>query len=411
MLWRSAILSMTGRWWSIFLNGSLGANRLLSACRLRRGGLGAFWNFCKAERIKSCMIERENTRKHDMDHLRGLSILLLFPVHACMIWNDFGSRFYIWHGENKILSSFIVLINPWFMPLLFVLAGMSARFALEKRTVKEFIIQRVRKLLIPFLFGMVFLVPFQTLYARKFFDGYAGGIWENWKYFFTHVTDFSGYDGAFTPGHLWFILFLFLISMVTLGLFHFLPYEKAAVHAEKIPAAAVLFLFVPIWLMYYLGNFGGFSIGKDLALYLAGYYVLSNERALEKLERNMKWMAVLCGIGTIASVVMYYNFSYYGDCWVNFIGWITILVLLGAGRKFLNRETGFTRYWNRASYPVYLLHQSILVALAYYAVRPGGNVYAQAAGVCAGSFLITVLAYQVIWRGPVWLAEKMGRAV
>lgn len=143
-----------------------------------------------------------------------------------MIWNDFGSRFYIWQGENKILSSLIVLVNPWFIPILFVLAGISARYALEKRSNKEFIMQRISKLVIPFISGMIFLVPFQTLYARKYFDNYEGSLLDNWKYFFTHVTDFSGYDGAFTPGHLWFILFLFFISMITLVLFHFLPYEK-----------------------------------------------------------------------------------------------------------------------------------------------------------------------------------------
>ena len=151
--------------------------------------------------------EKEN-RKAYIDNLRNLTILLLFPVHTFMIWNDFGSGFYIWQGENRILSTLIVLVNPWFMPILFVLAGISAGYALKKYTVKEFIRHRTVKLLVPFLLGLVILVPFQTLYARKYFDYYEGGIWSNLKYFFTHLTDFSGYDGAFTPGHLWFILFL-----------------------------------------------------------------------------------------------------------------------------------------------------------------------------------------------------------
>ena len=90
----------------------------------------------------------------------------------------------------------------------FICFGRDKRtVCIGKRTKKEFIIQRVHKLLVPFVFGVAFLVPFQTWYAKKFFDGYQGGFWENWKYFFTHLTDFSGYDGAFTPGHLWFILF------------------------------------------------------------------------------------------------------------------------------------------------------------------------------------------------------------
>ena len=71
-------------------------------------------------------------RKNYIDNLRNYAILLLFPVHTFMIWNNFGSRFYVWMGENRLLSTLIVLVNPWFMPLLFVLAGMSARYALER---------------------------------------------------------------------------------------------------------------------------------------------------------------------------------------------------------------------------------------------------------------------------------------
>lgn len=345
--------------------------------------------------------QKKETRKHYIDNLRNLTILLLFPVHTFMIWNNFGSRFYIWQGENKILSTLIVLVNPWFMPILFVLAGMSARYALEKRTTKEFVIQRVSKLLIPFISGMIFLVPFQTLYARRFFDNYEGSLLDNWKYFFTHLTDFSGYDGAFTPGHLWFILFLLLISMVTLLLFRFVPYEKLAVSVEKIPIFGVLLLFIPIWLMYYLGNFGGFSLGKNLALYLIGYYVLSNDLIIEKLERNIKWLATLCLIGTIMSVALYYCFSYYGDLWVNFIGWLSILALLVVGKRFLNKRTGFTEYFNQASYPIYILHQSILVALAYYVVQVSNVLLVQIFGICIGSFLLTVLAYHLIKLIPV----------
>ena len=340
-------------------------------------------------------------RKHYIDNLRSLTILLLFPVHTFMIWNDFGSRFYIWQRESRILSTLIVLVNPWFMPILFVLAGMSARYALEKRTNKEFVVQRISKLLIPFISGMILLVPFQTLYARKYFDNYDGSILDNWKYFFTHLTDFSGYDGAFTPGHLWFILFLFLISIFALIVFRFVPYERISANVERLPVFGVLLLFIPVWLMYYLGNFGGFSLGKCLALYLIGYYVLSNELIIDKLEKNIRWLLGLCVIGTTLSVSMYYKFAYYGDLWVNFIGWISILCLLVAGKRFLDRRTSFTKYFNQASYPIYILHQSILVALAYYVVQINDVIMVQVPCICIGSFILTVLAYHLIRMIPV----------
>ena len=340
-------------------------------------------------------------RKPYIDNLRNLTILLLFPVHTFMIWNDFGTRFYIWKGEEKVPSTLIVLVNPWFMPILFVLAGISARYAFKKYTVSAFLIQRVKKLLIPFLFGLVALVPLQTLYARKFFDQYEGGILENLQYYFTHLTDFSGYDGAFTPGHLWFILFLFLISIMALAPFHFYPYERVRKRVERMPAFGILFLFIPVWLMYYLGNFGGFSIGKNFALYLAGYYVLSNDSILEKLEKNIKWLFGLCLMETIASAALYYKFSYYGDLWIHLIGWNSILVLLILARKFLNNSNGFTVYFNQASYPVYILHQSILVALAYYVVKNITGIFLQVVCIWTGSFGLTILAYHLIRKIPL----------
>lgn len=346
-------------------------------------------------------------RKHYIDNLRNMTILLLFPVHTFMIWNDFGSLFYIWQGENKFLSTCIVLINPWFMPLLFVLAGISARYALEKRSNREFIKQRINKLLIPFLAGLVVLVPVQTLYARKFFQGYTGSLWDNLCYFFTHLTDFSGYDGAFTPGHLWFILFLFLISLAALVIFRLLPYERLEVHVEKFSAYGVLLLFVPVWLMYYLGNFGGYSIGKNLALYLIGYYVLSNDKIIEKVEKHIKLLGSLCIIVTVISVTMYYTFSYYGDLWVNFVGWISILMLLVLGKNYFNKRTTFTTYFNQSSYPIYILHQSILVVLAYYVVQISENLVVQVTGICFGSFLLTVLAYHLI-RGMPFVRKIIG---
>ncbi|MBD5550188.1 MAG: acyltransferase [Lachnospiraceae bacterium] len=339
-------------------------------------------------------------RKPYIDNLRNITILLLFPVHTFMIWNNFGSGFYIWESESKILSTLIVLVNPWFMPSLFVLAGISARYALETRTTKEFIAQRVHKLFIPFISGLLFLVPFQTLYARKYFEGYHGSILEHWKYFFTHLTDFSGYDGAFTPGHLWFILFLFIISMAALILFHYLPYQRLEAYIKKMSAFSVLLLFIPIWLMYYLGNFGGFSIGKNLMLYLIGYYVLSNDDVAVRIEKNIKWIAGLCVPGTIALVVLYYNFSYYGDLWINYIGWNTILVLLVFGKRYLNKHTRFTEYFNKASYPVYILHQTILVALAFYIIQECDSMPGKVFGISIGSFVLTIFTYHLIKMIP-----------
>ena len=346
------------------------------------------------------ILKEERFREYDIDNLRNFTILLLFPVHTFMVWNDFGSKFYIWQGENRVLSTFVAVVNPWFMPLLFVLAGISARHALGQRAAKEFAVQRARKLLLPFLAGMAFLVPVQAYYARKFFEGYPGGYAAHLKFFFTHVTDFTGYDGAFTPGHLWFILYLFVISMAALALSQFLPDRKVKKYVENMPLFGILLLFVPIWLSYYLGNIGGFSLGKCFARYLAGYYVLGDGAVLSMLGQGVRGLAVLWAAGSAASAVLYGKYSYYGDLWVNFFGWASVLALLALGRRFLDRRMWVTEYLNRASYPIYLLHQSILVAVAYYVAQGAGGTAVQAAAVCGGSFVLTVAAYHVVRLVP-----------
>ena len=54
-----------------------------------------------------------------------------------------------------------------------------------------------------------------------------------------------------------------------------------------------------------------------------------------------------------------------------------------------------------ASYPVYILHQSILVALAYYVAREFNNIIVQAVLICVGSLILTIMAYYIISKIPV----------
>lgn len=340
-------------------------------------------------------------RKHYLDNLRTIMILLLFPVHTFMIWNNYGAKFYIWAGENKLLSSLIIIVNPWFMALLFVIAGMCAKYSLEKRDTKKFIKERFSRLLIPFLSGLLLLVPIQTFYARKFFYGYNGSILDNYKYFLTNFTDLSGYDGSFTPGHLWFILFLFVISFFALLIIKYIPYKKVAAKFEKVNIFIIILLFIPVWLMYYIGNFGGYSFGKYFILFLSGYYMFSNEKIMDKIIENKKVILGLFCLLQLALVVVYYKFSYYGDLFVNFVGWMGILSCIIIGKLYLNKENKVTNYFKKASFPIYILHQTILVIIGYYSLTMIDNIVLQICIIILGSFIVTILFYEIISKIPI----------
>lgn len=87
---------------------------------------------------------------------------------------------------------------------------------MEKRSSKEYIKERIKKLLITCISGVLLIVPIMTYFAEKFHNGYDGGYFNQYILFFTKKTDLSGFTGGFTPGHLWFLLCLFVISLIAL---------------------------------------------------------------------------------------------------------------------------------------------------------------------------------------------------
>lgn len=145
-----------------------------------------------------------NMRKHYIDNLRWIILLILIPYHAAMAWNTWGEPNYIFIEENRLISSVIVFFSPYFMPLLFVLAGMSTKYALQKRTIKEYLDERIKRLLVPLLFGTIVLMPIMAYIADMFNCSYNGGFIEHYAVFFTKYTDLIGADGGFSFGQFWF---------------------------------------------------------------------------------------------------------------------------------------------------------------------------------------------------------------
>ena len=338
-------------------------------------------------------------RKHYIDNIRIMIILMLIPYHTFMIWNNYGTKFYVWGGNNNILSTLIVLVAPWFMPILFVIAGISTRYSLKKRSTKIYIIERMQRLLVPFIFGTILLVPFQTLFARKFFYNYDGSIIENYKYFFTHFSDLNGYDGMFTFGHLWFLLYLFIISLLSLLIIKNISLNRLEKKIEKINIFLIILMFIPLFIFYNILNFGGKSIGEYLLLYLLGYYLFT-DKFIDKLVKNKMILIPIFIISEIMLIVGYYNYGFYNDLFVNFVGWIGICTCIILGKLFLDKETKFTTYFNKASFPIYILHQTILVIIGYYALLKFNNIFIQLVIIILGSFILTISIYEIIKRIP-----------
>lgn len=333
-----------------------------------------------------------------------MSILLLFPFHTCMIYNNYGENFYIKSSGVSLLTGFIQVTYTWFMPLLFVIAGISTCYALNKRTPGQYIRERVLKLFIPLISGILLLVPIQTFYAEKFHNGYTGGYLHQYVLFFTKKTDLTGYTGGFTPGHLWFILYLFIISLVALPIV--LIYKKSSkkMRIDKLSVFSILPMFIIFLAMALVFNTGGKSLGGYFALFMLGYFILSDDAIQSKIDMGRWYLTAGFVILTVFNIlfqnVWHCSFGIIYDIFTGFLTWIAVLALLGMGKHYLDFHNKITGYFTKASFPIYIFHQSLVVLTAYYTLKITSSVAEQVVIIISVSFILTMLVYEITRRIP-----------
>ena len=307
-------------------------------------------------------------RRHYIDNLRWAVILLLIPFHAAQAWKIWDEPNYIVFGPNRVISSIIVFFAPFVMQLLFLFAGMSIRFALRSRTYGQFAAERIKRLLVPLVFGLLVLVPPMTYLADRFNNGYSGSFFSHYAKFFTYLTDMSGADGGFSFGQFWFLLYLLILSFVLLGVI--VIQKKILPDKEiKLPFFVIILLGLPLPLFSELLSVGGKSFVEFFYLLLIGYYIFIREDVLEKLE---KYAYPLLAVGLVASIVNVYLFIFSGTEYPvantvanNLSKWFMVLALIGVGRRLFDCENRVTRFLTSVSYPFFSFHFVFVILFQY----------------------------------------------
>lgn len=98
-------------------------------------------------------------RRHDVDWLRVLAVLLLIPFHAAIIYAPTGDVPIKSLQRTFYLVPFIAFVHTWHMPLLFFISGIGTWFALGFRTGGDYLKERFLRLVIPLFLGTALLRP------------------------------------------------------------------------------------------------------------------------------------------------------------------------------------------------------------------------------------------------------------
>ena len=303
-------------------------------------------------------------RKIYLDNIRTITVIIVMVYHVFYLFNGVGVL-----GGFPVTDSlafgdaFCTLVYPWFMILLFCISGITARFSLQKRGGKLFLKERAVKLLIPSTLGCVVVFWIVGYINIKI----AGGLDTIPSFLIYPISVLSG------SGPLWFAHLLFVYSCILMLFTKIDRDEKLYKRFSKVRNIGLLVV-IPIllWCSSQILNMPVITVyrfGIYLFSYLVGYFVLSHENILQKIEKLLPLNTILSTAFLIVYMILFYGENYAEEnvlqhIITNLYAWFAVLTILGAGRKFLNFQTRISVYLNRNSYGLYVLHYLVLMCVA-----------------------------------------------
>ena len=322
-------------------------------------------------------------RRPALDWVRVLAVLLLVPVHCANIFNqDPVIVAYVKDTDelDVLIQAKDLFFSRWRLETLFLVAGAVSWYALARRSNRQYVSERAKRLMLPFFFSLVVIFPLMVN-ARWLGSPQALPLDAMYARFFLEPpTDLTGMDGHFTPSHLWFVLFLFLFSLVGVPLLRLLrrPAAQRAVNSLLAWPLAIYLFVVPLTLGRQ-ANFFGLGDKDPLYFFLIfafGYAVSSQPRFWSTVDRYLALSVAIAVTATVISVLFFPRHPAPGTIdeqavlWLFRISqWTWVLAALGAGHRWLNRDSAILRYASQAVYPFYILHLPMATLIAFFVVQ------------------------------------------
>ncbi len=366
-------------------------------------------------------------RRYDLDWLRVVVFGLLIFYHVGMLYvADWGYHYKSQH-QSEWLQSLMILVNQWRLPLLFLISGIAIRFFLHKVTLTRFIALRTLRLWVPLLFGIWVIVPPQ-LYVEMLSKGDLPDIsyWQFYRAFFdlSHPY-FNNYQSGIFPhvdvNHLWYIRELWYFSMyllVAYGVCSVLKLMRFFYHPFRQWSLLnlTLLLILSMTCLHFLifpTDSEGIRKAQGFAFLCWGFLIGWETRFWEQVSAYRRRLLLLAVGGFVVLIVYYYTLYNYRPAppkdlrhfleqlLVYLNRWAWILMLLGYGRHYLNRNHRWLSYLNQAVYPYYILHQTLIIVSAYLLSQyPLGPVLEPIAVIFI-TFSGCALGYELIRRSAV----------
>lgn len=295
-----------------------------------------------------------NSRRYDIDWLRVIAIGLLLIYHIAIGFQPWGVFIGFIQNNEPVEWIWIPMsmLNVWRIPLLFFVSGMGVYFAIQRRSWKGLLLERTKRILLPFVFGMLVIVPLH--------------VWL-WQSYYNQDLSFM-----LNPAHLWFLGNIFIYVLLFTPLFVYLKSKqrtkvKMVFNRFMESPIALLILMIPFILEatlvqpenfeLYAMTTHGFWLG--MLAFLTGFLCVYSGENFWKNVTKFRWVTLalaftlyLLRVQGVTSDLLNYLIPVESNFW--------IYTVFGFGYKYLNRPSKALTYLSNAAYPIYIIHMFFL---------------------------------------------------
>ena len=330
-------------------------------------------------------------RRLDLDWARIIAFSLLIWYHVGMYYVTWD-----WHikspNASPAIEPLMFATNPWRLALLFLVSGAATGFLLAKSSLAEFVKTRSSRLLLPLLFGALVIVPPQSYYEVVEKIQYAGSYLQFWARYLSFDQSFcKGKDCLILPtyNHLWFVAYLWVYTMMLALVCWLAPnwLEKAretggrALSGWRLIVVPWLFLalarivLLPIFPQTHALVDDWYNHAMYLGIFAVGFLLVRNAKFWEDILR-FRWLTLALAILTYAAGIQIYLAAYAGNAVPSdalrtmmrtvyaLNQWTAILAALGWAKRWSPSDGPVRRYLTEAIFPLYILHQTVIILLA-----------------------------------------------
>tara|TARA_B100000809_G_scaffold266187_1_gene327743 strand:- start:3476 stop:4582 length:1107 start_codon:yes stop_codon:yes gene_type:complete len=341
-------------------------------------------------------------RRYDIDWLRVIAIGLLLIYHIAIIFQPWA-LFIGFIKSNETLVALwtpMTMLNVWRIPLLFYVSGMGLYFAMRKRDWKQLLLERTKRILLPFGFGIVAIAPLHMFIFQKYYHMPLS--------YFPH------------QGHLWFLGNIFVYVLLLLPLFYYLKKDKRGTIKRVLssmmshpgaPLLISLFFVIEILLVkpqqfaLYAQTWHGFFNG--FLAFLFGFLLMYSGKTFWKVVMKWRWLYAILGMVLfgIRSIPLGTEFPGYliaieSNCW--------IFGVFGFGYKYLNKPSKTLSYLSQAAYPVYIIHMFVLYAGALFILPLNMSPIFQFIAITSFTIVLCYILYEFVIRRFDFLKPLFG---